>query len=315
MKETVFPEQVVRTPAAAAGTDVKLAKKYVTPKWVDWLLVVVLVLLPVSYIAGFSVNYGPSMSHLGWFYRTNWGEQPTRVGQIVRFAQPDQLTWRKYLFSSIKRVAEIRKDGYFVEGDNIERSKDSRDWGKVVPPDHVAGVVNWCWSPKRAWRARTERGRFQNELEFIRSPRTREKLGRFWLVTESGHFTVHNETGTEMFKLRGRPVDNQSTDKQITYVSADDGERWWLLSLETGKTSRVKFTPTISMGFNESAVGLAGDVTAYFPKGKKFLLNEVAVMTIKTKVLQFGIYGVTTVVHFQPPLDSQPIVGTTLKVL
>lgn len=142
-------------------------KKHVTPKWADRLLVGVLILMPVLYIAGLNVNYGPSMSLLGWFYRTSWGEQPTRVGQIVRFAQPGQPTWRKYILPSIKRVADIRKDGYYVEGDNTERSQDSRDWGKVVPSDHVAGVVVWCWSPARAWRGRTAEGRLRNQMQFL----------------------------------------------------------------------------------------------------------------------------------------------------
>lgn len=150
-----------------------VAKKYITPKWVDRLLIGVLVLIPVLYIAGFSLNCGPSMSFLGWIYRTSWGEQPTRVGQIIRFAQPGQPTWRKYILPSIKRVVEIRKDGYYVEGDNTEHSQDSRDWGKDIPSDHVAGIVDWCWSPARAWRSRTAEGRKKNSNDLHWGPNAR----------------------------------------------------------------------------------------------------------------------------------------------
>lgn len=164
---SIVADRVVRTPVAPAGTATTTkSKKHVTPKWVDRVLLAILISIPVLYALGFSINKGPSMGNLGLFYKTSWGTQPTRVGQIVRFAQPDQPTWRKFLLPSIKRVAEIHKDGYFVEGDNTEHSQDSRDWGRVVPPDHVAGVVNWCWSTKRAWRARTAEGRFENWREF-----------------------------------------------------------------------------------------------------------------------------------------------------
>ncbi|GEM_PF-3079238 len=168
--------------------------KHVTPKWVDRLLIAILLLIPVLYAAGFNVNYGPSMSHLGWFYRTSWGEQPTRVGQIVRFAQPDQPAWRKYILSSIKRVAEIRKDGYFVEGDNTERSQDCRDWGKDVPTDHVAGVVNWCWHPQKMWRCLSAEGKYLNWIDLTALSGSNRQTISVWTHTdfENKSFTVYN---------------------------------------------------------------------------------------------------------------------------
>lgn len=174
--------------------------KHITPKWVDRLLIGFLFAMPVLYAAGFNVNYGPSMSHLGWFYRTSWGEQPTRVGQIVRFAQPDQPTWRKYILPSIKRVAEIRKDGYYVEGDNTERSQDSRDWCKSVPADHVAGVVVWCWSPSRAWRNTTPMGKLRNKFEFDYAT---TQIGCYEIANLQDCVKVLNPTG-KVVKIWGK---------------------------------------------------------------------------------------------------------------
>ncbi|MFH1909583.1 MAG: S26 family signal peptidase [bacterium] len=162
--------------------------------------------MPVLYVAGFNVNYGPSMSYLGWFYRTSWGEQPTRVGQIVRFAQPGQPTWRKYLLPSIKRVAEIRKDGYYVEGDNTEHSQDSRDWGKDISPDHVAGIVDWCWSPARAWRSRTAGGKLRNWVEFNYPPKS--------ILWSSNKQYVAVQNGP-VIRLLGSNISEQRVNGQI----------------------------------------------------------------------------------------------------
>jgi len=231
-------------------------KKHVTPKWVDRLLIGVLLAMPVLYIAGFNFNYGPSMSHLGWFYRTSWGEQPTRVGQIVRFAPPNQPAWRKYILPMVKRVAEIRSDGYFVEGDNTEHSQDSRDWNKDVPPDHVAGVVVWCWSPARAWRGRTAVGKLRNWVEFVFGPnRTKwnPKHDDVWALMLDDHtMTVRRQYaqifGPRRFKenLIGCQ-DFWNPDGTVSYTCYNQfgfpSLRQW--SLETGEITVRDYKPTI----------------------------------------------------------------------
>ncbi len=225
-----------RTPVVGTtGTTTAKVKKHITPKWVDRVLLAILISIPVLYALGFSVNKGPSMGNLGLVYKTSWGEQPTRVGQIIRFAQPDQPTWRKFLLPSIKRVAEIRNDGYFVEGDNSEHSQDSRDWGKVVPPDHIAGVITWCWSPKRAWQTRTAEGRFENWKCF--------SFNREALVDGPNGMFVAKEH--ESFTLwRGKTMLTHAQGLKPTWVGDDVGfyrdESYLRLDTATLKVEEVR---------------------------------------------------------------------------
>ncbi len=172
---------------APAGTRYEWVRKPVTSKRFDrWLTVILIVVMSALYEAGLSVNYGPSMSHLGWFYVISWGTQPTQIGQIVRFAPPDQPIWRKYVGSCIKRVAEIRPDGFWLKGDNVEQSEDCDDWGKAVPANHVAGVVTWCWSWNRYKRSGTEQGRYQNWVDFVSSPGAIQRTSTIWTKSEGG---------------------------------------------------------------------------------------------------------------------------------
>ncbi|PIS07468.1 hypothetical protein COT78_03260 [Candidatus Berkelbacteria bacterium CG10_big_fil_rev_8_21_14_0_10_43_13] len=174
---------------------------------------------------GFSVNYGPSMSHLGLFYWTSWGKQPTTVGQIVRFAPPDEPVWRKYIGSCVKRVTEIRPDGYWLEGDNAEQSKDCRDWGKAVPANHVAGVVTWCWSWERARRTRTPEGRLRNWVDFHTGPvsvRWNPRDVHVWAELKGDQMVIHSwyKTVFGPKKFDDIPVGNDfwNPDGSVTYT-------------------------------------------------------------------------------------------------
>lgn len=42
---------------------------------------------------------------------------------------------------------QFKHDYYFMLGDNIHHSLDSRHWG-LVPDDFIVGVVQWIWFSK-----------------------------------------------------------------------------------------------------------------------------------------------------------------------
>jgi type IV secretory pathway protease TraF len=271
-------------PAAPAGTAVTIrSKKHVTPKWIDIMLLAILIAIPVLYALGFSINKGPSMSYLGWVYKTSWGEQPTRVGQIVRFAPPDQPTWRKYILPSVKRVAEIRKDGYFVEGDNTERSQDSRDWGKVVPPDHVAGVVNWCWSPARAWRGRTAEGKLANWRELYWGPNAHwSPDGRYIMWVGETTVTILSRNGSTLFskdyhkKMLGTGVSWRNN--RAIWPAGEPG-LFEVYDLKTGQAEyfHPRAVHLDEMGWiDERSVVMAGDATGLIKPGDVYKGRIVA---------------------------------------
>lgn len=288
-----------------------VAKKHVTPKWVDRLLIGVLVLMPVLYAAGFNVNYGPSMSHLGWFYRTSWGEQPTRVGQIVRFAQPGQPTWRKYILPTIKRVAEIRKDGYFVEGDNTEHSQDSRDWCRDVPTDHVAGVVVWCWSPTRAWRSQTADGRLRNWLEMNYAPCNWKICGdRLVLTFSSSSFGLFSTDGSPIGYYQCETGGGQAEnvfEGEMGFAPIGRGGRMYALDLKTGHFHPVRYELKLTpFGNGPSSIGFEGDVTDKLKVGMQLELRGTVVSITSVEVLKGGPAGASTVVSFKPKLNFFP---------
>ncbi|MEI6058061.1 MAG: S26 family signal peptidase [bacterium] len=291
-------------------------KKHVTPKWVDRLLIGILLLIPILYAAGFNVNYGPSMSYLGWVYRTSWGEQPTRIGQIVRFAQPGQPTWRKYLLPSIKRVAEIRKDGYFVEGDNTERSQDSRDWCKDVQRNHVAGVVVWCWSPARAWRSRTSEGKLRNWLEMNYAPCN-------WKISGDRLVLTFSSSSFGLFSTNGRTIGYYCTDElggvgkgEAIFTPLSRGGRKYTLDLETGRCRPVKYELKLTpFGNGPSSIGFEGDVTDKLKVGMKLELRKTVVSITSIDVLRGGPAGASTVVRFKPKLDFFPTPSIQWRII
>jgi nickel-type superoxide dismutase maturation protease len=81
---------------------------------------------------------GPSMQpalHHGERWLMSAGA--ARPGRIVLFREPDRPE-----LHSVKRVVQVRTDGVWVEGDNADVSRDSRQFG-IVPFDHVVGVLRW----------------------------------------------------------------------------------------------------------------------------------------------------------------------------
>ncbi len=158
-----------QTPATTGTTR---AKKHVTPKWLDRILIVILVAIPISYALGVSFEIGPSMKHLGLIYVVKWGTLPTQPGQVIRLAPAEMPAWRKYVIGSmVKRFTGFTSDGSLTyEGDNSEWSRDNRDGLKPVPPDHIAGVVVAAFSLQRIVRLFTAEGQWVNRLELLYAP-------------------------------------------------------------------------------------------------------------------------------------------------
>jgi len=189
-----------------AANQKHVARKFVTPKWLDWLLVAILAAIPVLYACGVSVEVGPSMNHLGSVYITKWGTLPTQPGQIIRLAPADLPTWRKYCVGSIvKRFIGFTPDGRLkYEGDNSEWSADNRDGLKPVPPDYVAGVVTHTWSPERFVRAFSAQGRFRNWIETNLVPSKTHWVDDRCCVVERESFVQVYMQGTYPRTLIGR---------------------------------------------------------------------------------------------------------------
>ena len=64
-----------------------------------------------------------------------------RPGDIVVFVEPGQG-----VVTSVKRVAELETGGVLVRGDNVNVSRDSRDYG-AVPLERVFGSAVYRYLP------------------------------------------------------------------------------------------------------------------------------------------------------------------------
>ncbi|TSC94312.1 MAG: hypothetical protein Athens101428_355 [Candidatus Berkelbacteria bacterium Athens1014_28] len=126
-------------PVAKTGTRQNFLSASVDWKWLRKVAIIIACVMAVMYIAGFCVNNGPSMNYVGWIYLTNWGSQPTEVGQIIRFVPADKPAW--------------------------------------IPRDHIAGIITVAISPRRFVRLFTAAGRLQNQLEFSFPPDDHVWLG------------------------------------------------------------------------------------------------------------------------------------------
>ena len=280
--------------------------RYITPKWLDRILIAVIVAIPILYVLGFSVNYGPSMSHIGWIYKTDWGRQPIRVGQIVRFATPNQPSWRKYLLPCIKRVAQITPNGYWLEGDNTDQSNDSRDWNKVVPFSHIAGLVTWCWSLKRVLNAQTEQGRIDNWRNFDWGPNAQ------W-SPDGKYVAFSSQAGMSIFSISKSKSRLLVTDAGFFRKDSGGGVGWrdgkvmwtirepWgysLYDLKTHKLSRfhAHSTRLSELGWiDQKTVVIAGDATLLIKKGDTYKGRKIKSVYYPFPCAQFN--GPTDLVH------------------
>ena len=92
--------------------------------------------LPVA-IAGDSM--APTLQEGEWWLA--WRTPTVAPGDLVVFAHPSA---RGVL--AVKRVVALRPAGLWVEGDNPNRSTDSRHFGALAV-DRVLGRLMWRYSP------------------------------------------------------------------------------------------------------------------------------------------------------------------------
>ena len=68
-------------------------------------------------------------------------------GKLIEWEQKKPLTWegkRVYLGDSLIQEYRFRENYYFMGGDNMENSKDSRYWG-LLPEPYIVGVATRIW--------------------------------------------------------------------------------------------------------------------------------------------------------------------------
>jgi signal peptidase I len=87
--------------------------------------------------------------------------------QIYTSERQKPLTWegnRVYLGDSLIREYRFRENYYFMGGDNMENSKDSRYWG-LLPESYIVGVATRIWKSVDRWTDEVRWDRVMKRIE------------------------------------------------------------------------------------------------------------------------------------------------------
>ena len=94
---------------------------------------------PLLRVAIAGESMAPTLSDGEWWIA--WRTTKCRPGDVVVFDHPTRPG-----MLAVKRVVRIDGDSWWVEGDNPERSTDSRHFGPL-PQRRVLGRLMWRYSP------------------------------------------------------------------------------------------------------------------------------------------------------------------------
>lgn len=132
-------------------------------------------------------NEGMAMETFPWNARLGWtikdfGPLPVPVkGQVAKM---DSITWllyrqlitweqkkklflhgdTVYLGDSVITEYRFTENYYFVSGDKMENSKDSRYWG-MLPESYIVGKVTWIWASKESFSKKIRWNRIFKKVE------------------------------------------------------------------------------------------------------------------------------------------------------
>ena len=88
-------------------------------------------------------------------------------GKLIEWEQKKALKWVKegvYLGDSLIREYSFLENYYFMSGDNLEISNDSRHWG-LVPEPYIVGVATRIWNSVDKITGETRWGRVMKKIE------------------------------------------------------------------------------------------------------------------------------------------------------
>ena len=88
-------------------------------------------------------------------------------GRLIVWEQKQPLTVRNhvvFLGDSLIRAYRFRENYYFMGGDNLENSKDSRYWG-LVPEPYIVGVTTRVWKSVSLQDGEVRWGRTMKRIE------------------------------------------------------------------------------------------------------------------------------------------------------
>ena len=296
-------------------------------------LIAILVAAHLPRFWGWYPVYGrsmqPTLPMIGGYYHFENLSDPVnqlRINDIVILNGPT-------LSRSIKRIAGIDCDkGLYVLGDNTDKSMDSSfgitspaqatpvngDEKVYIPFDEIEGRATDIWSPMRAWRSLTIKGRWGNWRDLLFSRRDIiDGPGEMFIACRPEHFFVFNSY-RKLADIKGEGPTWQ-TGRVIQFYRDDEVWQW-----QEGKLYKIRDGISSTQLLSYSPNAWKSELT-FFPalnscwglKGKvenKINLGEatITVKGIKYKITNYWYrnerlgyqMGGVTVVETKPPLPQ-----------